>query len=64
MSRTTGWASPIELWCYKNSITYLFKTRISATDWTVRERQTDRDRDRYENSVAILYADGQKFYSF
>jgi len=26
------------------------------------ERQTDRDR--YENSVANLYAYGQKFYSF
>jgi len=52
----TGWASPIELWCYKNSITYLFETRISA----ILERETDRDR--YENSVAILYAYGQKFY--
>jgi len=60
MTRTAGWASPIELWCYKNSITYLFKTRISATG--ERDRQTDRDR--YENSVTILYAYGQKFYSF
>jgi len=62
MTRTTGWASPIELRCYKNSIAYLFETRISSTG----ERQTDRqtDRDRYENSVAYLYAYGQKFYSF
>jgi len=61
MTRTTGWASPIELWCYKNSISYLFKTRISATEET--DRQTDRDRWKHCRQSLCLWPKILQFFT-